>query len=178
MLEKNDTQLMIVDVQGKLAQIMHDRDALFGHLHTMTKAALLMDLPIVWVEQIPEKLGKTINEISDELPDRKAIAKTSFSAWKEAAVRRAVDPDKKHILLVGIEAHICVYQTAIDLLSQGFHVHLVTDAISSRTPENKALAIQRLTHAGATLTSTEMALFELQKTAEGDQFRALLKIIK
>ncbi|MGF1777492.1 hydrolase [Vibrio nomapromontoriensis] len=178
MLEQNHTQLMIIDVQGKLAQIMHDKDALFSHLNTMTKAALLMDLPIVWVEQIPDKLGGTINEISQELPDRKPIAKTSFSAWGSTAVRRAIDPTKKHILLVGIEAHICVYQSAMDLMSQGFNVHLVTDAISSRTPENKALAIQRLAQAGAILTSTEMALFELQKSAEGEQFRALLKLIK
>ncbi|MGV2987915.1 hydrolase [Vibrio sp. E150_011] len=178
MLDKAKTQLMIIDVQGKLAQIMHQKESLFSNLNSLTRAAILMDLPIVWVEQIPDKLGPTIQEIASELPDRKAMAKSSFSAWGESSVRDSIDSNKKQILLVGIEAHICVYQTAMDLLAQGFEVHLVTDAISSRTAENKALAIQRLAREGATLTSTEMALFELQKVAEGDQFRALLTLIK
>ncbi|MFA0086519.1 hydrolase [Vibrio sp. 10N.261.51.F12] len=178
MLDQAKTQLMIIDVQGTLAQIMHQRESLFSNLNSLTRAAILMDLPIVWVEQIPDKLGPTIQEIASELPDRKAMAKSSFSAWGESSVRDSIDSNKKQILLVGIEAHICVHQTAMDLLAQGFEVHLVTDAISSRTAENKALAIQRLAREGATLTSTEMALFELQKVAEGDQFRALLALIK
>ncbi|MFA0439588.1 hydrolase [Vibrio sp. 10N.286.49.C2] len=178
MLDQAKTQLMIIDVQGKLAQIMHQKESLFSNLNSLARAAILMDLPIVWVEQIPNKLGSTIQEIASELPNRKAMAKSSFSAWGESAIRDSIDSNKKQILLVGIEAHICVYQTAMDLLAQGFEVHLVTDAISSRTAENKALAIQRLAREGATLTSTEMALFELQKVAEGDQFRALLTLIK
>ncbi|MCF4173655.1 hydrolase [Vibrio sp. McD22-P3] len=179
MLEQDNTQLMIIDVQGKLAQIMHDKEHLFANLNTLTKAAQLMELPIVWVEQIPDKLGHTIDEVRQELPHLSPIAKDVFSAWGEIAVQETLQRNnRKQILLVGIEAHICVHQTACDLMDQGYEVHLVVDAISSRAPENKELAIQRLSKQGAVLTSTEMALFELQKIAQGDQFKQLLKLIK
>ncbi|GMQ49592.1 hydrolase [Vibrio sp. 10N] len=179
MLNQNNTQLMIIDVQGKLAQLMHDKETLFGNLSTLTKAAKLMELPIVWVEQLPDKLGATIDEISHELSDQQPIAKNVFSAWGEENVRTATDNNnRKQVLLVGIEAHICVHQTAYELLTAGYEVHLVTDAVSSRTSTNKELAIQRLAQEGARLTSTEMALFELQRVARGEQFKALLKLIK
>ncbi|MFC5080365.1 Isochorismatase family protein [Vibrio thalassae] len=179
MLEQDNSQLMIIDVQGKLAQIMHDKERLFTNLHTLTKAAKLMELPIIWVEQIPDKLGHTIDEIRQELPHLSPIAKDVFSAWGEKSVQETLQSsNRKQIILVGIEAHICVHQTACDLIEQGYEVHLVVDAISSRTPENKDLAIHRLSQQGAVLTSTEMALFELQKVARGDQFKHLLKLIK
>lgn len=179
MLEQNNTQLMIIDVQGKLAQIMHDKDTLFSNLNTLTKAAKLMELPIIWVEQLPDKLGPTIDEIRHEIPHLTPIAKDVFSAWGEDNVRRSTcENNRKQILLVGIEAHICVHQTACDLLEQGYEVHLVTDAVSSRHPDNKAVALARLKQEGVVLTSTEMALFELQKVARGEQFKALLKLIK
>ncbi|SEG37498.1 hydrolase [Vibrio hangzhouensis] len=179
MLEQNNTQLMIIDVQGKLAQIMHDKDTLFSNLNTLTKAAKLMELPIIWVEQLPDKLGPTIDEIRQEIPHLTPIAKDVFSAWGEDLVRRSTsENNRKQILLVGIEAHICVHQTACDLLEQGYEVHLVTDAVSSRHPDNKAVALERLKQEGVVLSSTEMALFELQKVARGDQFKALLKLIK
>ncbi|USD62908.1 hydrolase [Vibrio sp. SCSIO 43140] len=179
MLEQNNTQLMIIDVQGKLAQLMHDKETLFSNLNTLTKAANLMELPIVWVEQLPDKLGPTIEEISQELSRQTPIAKDVFSAWGEANVREATNAsDRKQVLLVGIEAHICVHQTACDLLQAGYEVHLVTDAVSSRNPANKDLALKRLAQEGAVLTSTEMALFELQKVARGEQFKSLLKLIK
>ncbi|WP_394149454.1 hydrolase [Vibrio maritimus] len=179
MLEQNNTQLMIIDVQGKLAQLMHDKETLFSNLNTLTKAANLMELPIIWVEQIPDKLGSTIEEISQELSHQTPIAKDVFSAWGEANVREATnESDRKQVLLVGIEAHICVHQTACDLLQAGYEVHLVTDAVSSRNQANKDLALKRLAQEGAVLTSTEMALFELQKVARGEQFKSLLKLVK
>ncbi len=179
MLNHNNTQLMIIDVQGKLAQLMHDKETLFSNLNTLTRAAKLMELPIVWVEQIPDKLGATIDEISQELPHQRPMAKDVFSAWGEQAVRTATEShNRKQVLLVGIEAHICVHQTACELINAGYEVHLVTDAVSSRTPENKELALKRLAQEGAILTSTEMALFELQRVAQGEQFKALLKLIK
>jgi nicotinamidase-related amidase len=179
MLKQSNTQLIIIDVQGKLAQLMHQQEQLIEQLALLIQGAKLMALPIVWAEQLPDKLGATTPQIANLLTPLKPLSKSTFSAFKEPSIQQVIEQSQcKQVLLVGIEAHICVYQTAMDLLAQGYEVHLVTDAISSRTFENKSLAIKKLTHEGATLTSTEMALFELQQTAEGEQFRSLIKLMK
>jgi nicotinamidase-related amidase len=179
MLKQSNTQLVIIDVQGKLADLMYQHEELFERLTLLIQGAKLMSLPIVWAEQLPDKLGATTPQIANLLAPLEPFSKSTFSAFKEPSIQQAIEQSQcKQVLLVGIEAHICVYQTAMDLLAHGYDVHLVTDAISSRTFENKSLAIEKLTHEGAKLTSTEMALFELQQVAEGEQFRSLIKLVK
>lgn len=179
MLDADNTALVIIDVQGKLAQIMHQRDELFTQLQVMVKGAQLMKLPIIWVEQIPDKLGTTIPELQTLLADQNPIAKNTFSACGNQAFQATLEASQcSNIMVVGIEAHICVYQTAMDLHHAGHHVEVVTDAISSRHPANKQLALEKMALAGIKMTSTEMALFELQRIAEGEQFKQLLSIIK
>ncbi|KLV03394.1 isochorismatase [Photobacterium aquae] len=179
MLTVNDTALVIVDVQGKLAQIMDERETLFYHLEAMVKGAKLLGLPIIWVEQLPDKLGATIPEISQHLVGQEPIAKSTFSCYENADFVETLNAIPcKNLLVMGIEAHICVYQTVKQLLNAGYHVEVVTDAISSRSADNKALAIAKMQQAGAHITGTEMVLFELQHIAEGERFKELLKIIK
>ncbi len=179
MLKQSNTQLIIIDVQGRLAKLMHQHEPLFEQLGVLIQGAKLMSLPIVWAEQLPDKLGATTPQIANLLAPLQPLSKSTFSAFKQPSMQQAIEQSQcKQVLLVGIEAHICVYQTAMDLLSNGYEVHLVTDAISSRKLENKTLAIERLAQEGAKLTSTEMALFELQQVAEGEQFRDLIKLVK
>ncbi|PSW20109.1 hydrolase [Photobacterium sanctipauli] len=179
MLNANNTALVIVDVQGKLAQIMDNRDELFHSLETMVKGAKILDLPIVWVEQIPEKLGATIPQIADHLHDHQPIAKNSFSCYREPKFLEALEQTNcQNVLIVGIEAHICVYQTVRQLLDANYHVEVVTDAVSSRKAQNKQVALNKLEQVGASLTCTEMALFELQEVAEGERFKQILSIVK
>jgi len=178
MLNKSNTGLIIIDVQGKLAEIMHESDALLAQLRVLIQGVSAMGLPIVWMEQVPEKLGPTKPQIA-ELLSGTALAKNTFSGWQADNIATAIkEAGCKNWLVAGIETHVCVYQTVADLLAQGLQTHLVTDAVSSRVLANKELAIQKMAAMGAQLTSVEMALFELQKIAEGDAFRALIKIVK
>lgn len=180
MLTVKNTALVVVDVQGKLAQIMDQKEALFANLEKMIKGIQVLEIPIIWTEQVPEKLGPTLPEFSELLtPSTKSIAKSSFSCCGHPPFMEAIQAlGRQQVLLTGIETHICVYQTALDLLDSGYEVQVVTDAVSSRTSANKQIGLERMKAAGATLTSTEMALFELLRVAEGPQFKQIAKIVK
>jgi len=180
MLSVDNTVLVVIDMQGKLAEIMHDKENLFANLERIIKGVLVLDLPIIWTEQVPEKLGPTLPQFSELLTgSSNPIPKSSFSCCGVASFTDALESSgRKQILMTGIEAHVCVYQTTLDLLANGYEVQIVTDAVSSRTPENRNLALNRVKDAGAILTSTEMALFELLRVAEGPQFKQIAKIVK
>lgn len=179
MLKTENTVLVIVDVQGKLANLMHGKQALFENFQKVIKGMQVLGIPILWVEQNPEGLGPTIPEITDLLVDIKPISKLCFSSYRnEHFVQALKASDRNQVLIAGIEAHVCVYQTAVDLVGSGYEVHIVTDAVSSRTQGNKQLALQKMKNSGVNLTSTEMALFELLGVAEGEQFKQILKIVK
>lgn len=179
MLHREHTALVIIDVQGKLAQLMHKKEVLFKSLKLLIEGIKLMGIPIVWMEQIPSKLGPTVPEISILLSDLKPIEKRVFSCVRnDDFMDRLKELNVHDILLAGIEAHVCVYQTAVDLLDQDYHVEVVADAVASRTDFNKQMGLDRMMLEGALQTSVEMALFELQGVAEGDQFRALIKLVK
>ena len=179
MLSLDNTVLVIVDVQGKLATLMHKKDALYKNLAAITAGAKELDLPVLWLEQIPHKLGPTITEVSEQLSGQTPISKSAFSGCGETEFIKALkDSGRKQVLVVGIEAHICVYQTAMDLHQDGFEVEVVADAVSSRTKQNKMIALDKLGKAGIGITSTEMALFELMKTADAPQFRTIARLIK
>jgi nicotinamidase-related amidase len=179
MLKAENTLLLIVDVQGKLALAMHDRERLFENLAKVIKGAKILDVPILVTEQNPQGLGPTISEIADLLADDKKISKFSFSCCDNESFVQALDAIAlKNIAIAGIESHICVYQTAKDLLKFNYGVHIITDAVSSRTKENKQLGIESSKNLGAALTSVEMLLFELVKDAQKSEFKEILNIVK
>ncbi len=180
MLSIDNTALLVIDVQERLAPVMNDKETLLANVERMIRGAKVLELPILWTEQVPEKLGPTLPEFANLLSDvSQPVSKASFSCCGVQPFTTALTASKRRqVLVTGIESHVCVYQTVIDLLDRGYEVQLVTDAVSSRSPENKAIALQRMKDAGATLTSTEMALFELLRVAEGDRFRAISKLVK
>ena len=179
MFTMGNTALVLVDVQGKLAQIMHDRNNLFENLQKLVNGLKILEIPIIWMEQIPENLGPTIPELTEILTDIEPISKISFSCCgNEKFMKRFNELNKKQIIIAGIETHICVYQTALDLLNKGNEVKIVTDCVSSRTLDNKKIGIQMAKIAGCGLTSTEAILFELMKAAEGEKFKKLIKVVK
>jgi nicotinamidase-related amidase len=179
MLEIDNAALIIIDVQGKLASLMYQKDELYDNLVKIIKGTQTLELPIIWNEQIPDKLGPTIPEVADILKDMKPLAKTTFSCCGNNDFQARLEKSgRKQVLLVGIETHVCVYQTAVDLLQTGYEVYLVADAVSSRTEENKQIGIQAMKDAGAKITSVEMALFEMLKVARGDKFKQVIKIVK
>jgi len=171
--------LVIVDVQGKLAQLMHGKDALFKNIQILIKAARILNIPILWCQQCPDALGPTLPEIAQLLTDDEPFNKAAFSCCgAEQFNIRLNELACRQALLCGIETHVCIYQTAVDLLRKGFSVDIIADAVSSRTPENKQIAINRMAAEGINISCTEMALFELLRTAEHPQFRQIAKLIK
>lgn len=177
-LTKQDTALLIVDVQGKLSEQMHNSAELFNNIAVLIQVAKLFELPIVWVEQLPEKLGNTHPDIAKHLAG-KALEKSTFSACGNAKILAEIERvNRDNWIVAGLECHVCVYQSVRDLLNMGKKIQLVTDAVSSRTLSNKEIGLQAMKAAGASLTSTEMVIFELQQKAEGDVFRQMIKLIK
>ncbi|WP_351123608.1 hydrolase [Shewanella sp. T24-MNA-CIBAN-0130] len=180
MITAEQSVLMIVDVQGKLAQVMQQSAPLHQKLGILIQGAQLFDIPIIWLEQLPDKLGHTSEELSQLLSQTtQPIAKKHFSGWHCEEVKQQLNSLKRHnVILAGIETHVCVYQTCQDLLANDYQVHLVADAVSSRGTDNKVLGVQMMLNDGAKLTNVESLLFELQHVAQGDRFKALLKLIK
>lgn len=179
MLDVQQCCLVVVDVQGKLAQLMHNKDALFKNVRILIQAAKILNIPILWCQQCPAALGPTVSEIAELLAGNKPIDKSAFSCCGDDAFNTGLNQlAKGQVLLCGIETHVCIFQTAVDLLARGFRVDVPADAVSSRTIENKQVAVSRMAGLGVNITSVEMALFELLRTAEHPQFRQIAKLIK
>jgi nicotinamidase-related amidase len=179
MLEVTNTVLIVIDVQEKLARVMHERDTMVANLQKLVKGIKVLGVPVIVTEQYPKGLGPTIPEIASLLQGVPVIPKTSFSCWNDDAFLRSFKSmNRKQVLISGIEGHVCVYQTVCDLVSNGFETYVVTDTITSRTPENRQLSITMMQQAGAHLTGVEAALFELLKVAEGERFKEISRIIK
>jgi len=179
MISRADAVLVVIDIQGNLAQAMFDKENLFSNTVKLIKGFNVMNLPVIITEQIPQKLGPTIPQIAAELDGIKPVAKESFSCWDEINFKKHIETlNRKHVVLLGIETHVCVYQTALDLISNGCNVSLVADAVSSRTPENRQIGIEAIKASGAKITSTEMVLFELLRTAADPNAKELFKIVK
>lgn len=179
MLKPDNTALVLIDVQGKLASLMHQREQLYRNLEILIKGAQVLELPILWLEQYPQGLGPTIPEVAELLKDQQPLAKVCFSACGLPEFSQALRASgRRRVLLAGIETHICVYQTCRDLLDQGYQVEVAADAVSSRTAENKKTGLDRMVQAGAVLTSVEMALFELLRVAGTPQFKEIARLVK
>ncbi|MEZ8490670.1 hydrolase [Vibrio splendidus] len=179
MLTKQNTGLVVVDVQGKLARLVDESDTLIANCGKLVRGAQVLGLPIIRLEQNPEKLGATVDELNDLLSDAKPIPKFTFNACDEPKFVEAVQAkDVDTWLVCGIEAHICVYQTTMGLLELGYKVQVVGDCISSRTALNKDLAIRRLTDAGIQITGLEMSLYELVKDCRAREFKLILSLIR
>ncbi len=179
MLKSKEALMVIIDVQGKLARLMHESEKLFDGLQRAIKGMRALGVPILWVEQNPKGLGPTVPEISELLPDIKPISKMTFSCLRDEGFAKALKQSgRKQILLTGIETHVCVYQTALDLLDMGYEVEIIVDAVSSRTRENKEIGLQKMRDAGAGITCTETVFFEMLERAEGEKFKRIIKIIK
>jgi nicotinamidase-related amidase len=179
MLKKNDAALIFIDVQGRLHEIMHEKDLLDANLEKLIRCATLLDLPIVGTEQIPEKLGPTSEPFKTLLEKVPMIGKTAFSCCGEPRFAEAFQAlERRQAILAGIETHVCIYQTAIDLLEDGVEVFVAADAVSSRLPANKELALRAMRDAGAKIVPAETVMFALLRDAADPCFKVLLGLIK
>lgn len=174
------SQLVIIDMQVKLATAMSAEamQTATKNCSILAQAAALLNIPSMLTEQYPQGLGATLPEIMQHLPNTKAIAKTAFSACGEPKFNQQLQRENSQIILAGMETHICVLQTALDLLQAGKTVFVVEDAVLSRNPANKTNAINRLQQAGCVITNTESVLFEWLGNANHEAFKLVSKLIK
>ncbi|CAH6942318.1 hydrolase [Vibrio sp. 10N.261.52.A1] len=179
MLMRQNTGLVVVDVQGKLASLVDESETLISNCGKLIKGARILDLPIIYLEQNPDKLGATVSELNDLLSDVESVTKFTFNACDEPQFIEEVQAKNVDTWLVcGIEAHICVYQTAMGLLDLGYKVEVVSDCVSSRMALNKELAICRMRESGIQITGLEMSLYELVKDCRAPEFKYILSLIR
>ncbi len=179
MLNTKEAVLVMVDFQTRLVEIVDRSDLIIPNLIRMVKGCQSLEIPILATVQVPEKLGPMPPELTDALGDAAPIAKAVFSAVREPAFLTALrQSGRTQVILSGIEAHVCALQTGMDLLDTGYSLHVLSDGVFSRTAENHKLALQRLHDAGATISSVEMALFELIRTSNHPEFRTISKLVK
>ena len=179
MFDADKCALILIDIQGKLADVMTDKETTFNNIEKLIKGAQTLEVPIIWVEQIPEKMGPTIGQLSTHLSDLTPIAKTAFSCFGDDVFKEKLSSlGVNQTILVGIESHVCVYQTAADLVAAKYEVQVVADAVSSRTADNRQIGINRMRSLGAEIASTEMILFELLRKSDNPKFRDIARLIK
>lgn len=179
MITTHNTLLHIIDAQEKLFNVMHHKELIKENMTKMVKGMQVLEVPIFWMEQYPQGLGQTIPEIRDLLQKETRHEKMCFSSCDQPDFLMDIHQTKrKSILVMGIESHVCVYQTVKGLISCGFHVEVIADAVSSRTERNYELSLKIMQSIGAKLTTVEMALFELLGEAGTDEFKQISRIIK
>lgn len=178
-LYKQDVILVIVDIQERLAAAMGERQKVISNCLHLISAAGLMQIPVLLTEQYPKGLGPTVNEITDILKTFESTEKIAFNCCKEPAfLDKIASFNRKKIILTGMETHICVLQTCLGLLKEGYCVHIVNDAVCSRKEENHQTAITFMRDAGAVITCTETTLFQLLEKAGTEEFKIISKRIK
>jgi nicotinamidase-related amidase len=174
-LHRDRAALVVVDVQEAFRPAVLDFDLVVANIGVLVQGARLLGLPIVVTEQYPQGLGETVPELLEHLDGVDRLPKTYFSAASAQGFRLG---GRDQTLLCGIESHVCVSQTAHDLLDRGVEVHVANDAVSSRTADNLDLGLHKMETAGAILTSVETALFEMLEAAGGDEFKQIQGLIR
>ena len=180
LLSRERAALAVIDMQESFREAIPDFAEVASRISLAVRGACLLEVPVLVTEQYPRGLKRTAAEIIPHLPaECKPIEKFCFSSCgAEEFHSQLIARNVKQVLVCGIEAHICVTQTALDLLVAGFEVHLLVDCITSRVPESKQVALARLTQAGAVQSNLEMALFEMMRTSQSPQFKAIQSLIK
>lgn len=176
---RDNSVILLVDYQEKFAPILSDNENTIKNIKLLLSGANIYKVPIFVSEQVPEKLGHTISYFSNCLKEAKFFSKKTMSCCgEEYFIKDLKSKDVKQIAVCGIEAHVCVLQTCLDLLYNGFQVHLVSDAITTRIPHNKPIAIEKIKNAGGIISSAEAVLFEIAYEAGTDEFKKLQQLFK
>lgn len=177
---RGSTGVIVVDVQEAFRPVIHGFDELARQLGILIAGFGVLEAPIIVTEQYPKGLGATIAEVAAALPEGVTpIEKLRFSACGVPAVEEALSASGVDSWVVcGVETHVCVNQTAHDLLGRGFGVHVPVDAVSSRTSANREVGLQAMAANGARLSSVETILFEMLEEAGGAEFKAISKLVR
>ena len=181
-LQAEKSQLLVIDVQERLAPVMHDMDAMTHQCGTLIEAACHLDIPMMISEQYRKGLGATLAPLREKAQNAPLMEKMHFSCFDDPNMRNYLEEKAKsgheQFVLTGIEAHICVAQTALDLAAAGHQTYVVADAVTSRKPRSVEIALERLRDEGVKIITTEMALFEWLHQSGTDMFKKISKLVK
>ncbi|TVQ25149.1 MAG: isochorismatase family protein [Spirochaetaceae bacterium] len=178
-ISADDAILLVIDLQERLLPVMHRRDDLVRRITTALYGAHALSIPVIATEQYPKGLGSTVAEIASALDRAPIHEKIEFSALAAPAVAQSLaDGARRTVLVVGIEAHVCVLQTCLDLVDAGYQPVLLRDCVSSRHPHDRDAGIDRIAGCGAVVTTVESALFEMLARAGTDTFRTISKLVR
>jgi nicotinamidase-related amidase len=170
---------LMVDVQEKLYPYVANKEDMLKNIQKLLKFAKIMNIPVVVTEHYPKGLGRTIDEIKPLIQDIKPIEKTTFSCIRNEELFSMLKKfESKSLVIFGIESHICIAQTALDAKAQGYDVHVVVDAISSRSDFNKGIGVEKMRHFGLVMTSTETVLYEIMERKDIKEFKEVLPLLK
>lgn len=179
LLARNRSALMVVDVQEKLAPSIENIDRLGWNISRLVRAAGMLGVPVVATEQYPGGLGHTVTDLASLLEGAEIAEKRMFSCREcSELVEGLRNRDRDQVVIGGIESHVCVLQSALDLVAQGFDVFVVADAVGSRAEDDYRWALERLMLAGATVVTTEMVLFEWCETSSAPEFKAVSGLVR
>lgn len=179
LIDANKSALLVVDVQEKLMPAMAEPDQVVENCAVLMKAAARLTIPVVVSEQYPKGLGNTVPALAELAPPGSVMPKLHFSCAADPTIAAVLAAyERGQVLVVGVESHVCVLQTALDLKAAGTRCIVVADATSSRTARNKELALARLREAGVEIATTEMVLFEWLRQAGTPEFKELSRLIK
>jgi len=178
-LEKHRIALVIIDIQERFRDMIYGQDSVLNNSRRMIKAFRELDLPVIVTEHYSRGLGVTMPEIRDLTVGIEPVEKLSFSCDGNPGFRKALDTlNRDQVILCGIEAHVCVYQTARDLMDRGKQVAIAADAVSARHADSREIGIQHMRRIGVQVMNTEMILFELLREAKTPDFKAIQPILK
>ncbi len=178
-IRREKAGLVVVDIQEKLLPAIFEKERLVQNAVHLLKGAAILGVPVLATEQYPKGLGGTVPEIVSACKDFLALEKVSFSSCEAAGFFEALTSRNiADVILCGMETHVCVLQTTLDLIEKGYAVFVVADAISSRTKDDHQLGLTRMHDAGAVIVSTEMVLFELLGKAGTTEFKQVLELVK
>jgi nicotinamidase-related amidase len=178
-LRKAESALLVIDIQERLLPAIFERERVVQNAVRLIKGAAILGIPIFATEQYRKGLGATVSEVAAALGEVAPAEKLAFSACGAADLSAALKGRKiTSVILCGIESHVCVCQTSLDLLDANYCVFVVADAVSSRTPENHRIGLERMRDSGAVIASTEMVLFELLEKARTEEFKSILPLVK
>ena len=181
MINPKESLLIIIDVQEKFRPVLADIDKVISNIVKLVKVFQLLEIPILVCEQYPKGLGETVGEIKNELAGYDYIEKTSFDCFRNeefSDLLKKKYSDKKHLIICGIESHVCVFQSVISALSQGYNVYLAADAAASRKKPDYEIALRRIESEGAKPASTEMLIFQMIADSKHKYFKEISRIVR
>ncbi|MGI8914093.1 MAG: hydrolase [Chloroflexota bacterium] len=179
LLRRAATILVVIDMQARLVPVIAEAPAIVHACRRAVRACDVLGVPVIFTEQYPQGLGPTVDGVAELFGERRPIAKTTFGCFDCDDFAQAIEQTgRRSLLLCGIEAHICVFQTALQAMDRGLDVMLLEDAIGARTNEARRVGLTRLQAAGAVPSHTEMAIYELMGAAHSAEFRSILTVIK